>query len=65
MHALTCLHTIQKGGIDVNHRKLNGYAILKLSIHMLFIKKPFQELEKRYQDTHALFFVQAAAIYQR
>jgi septation ring formation regulator EzrA len=32
---------------------------------MLFIKKPFQELEKRYQDTHALFFVQAAAIYQR
>ncbi len=65
MHALTCLHTIQKGGIDVNHRKLNGYAILKLSIDMLFIKKPFQELEKRYQDTHALFFVQAAAIYQR
>ena len=65
MHALTCLHTIQKGGIDVNHRKLNEYAILKLSIDMLFIKKPFQELEKRYQDTHALFFVQAAAIYQR
>ncbi len=65
MHALTCLHTIQKGGIDVNHRNLNGYAILKLSIDMLFIKKPFQELEKRYQDTHALFFVQAAAIYQR
>jgi len=65
MHALTCLHTIQKGGIDVNHRKLNEYAILKLSIDMLFIKKPCQELEKRYQDTHALFFVQAAAIYQR
>lgn len=32
---------------------------------MLFIKKPFQELEKRYQDTHALFFVQAEAIYHR
>ena len=32
---------------------------------MIFIKKPFQELEKRYQDTHALFFVQAEAIYQR
>lgn len=65
MHALTCLHTIQKAGIDVNHRKLNEYAILRISKAMLFIKKPFQELEKRYQDTHALFFVQAAAIYQR
>ena len=32
---------------------------------MLFIKKPFQELEKRYQDTHALFFVQVEAIYHR
>lgn len=32
---------------------------------MLFIKKPFQELEKRYQDTHALFFVQCEAIFQR
>ena len=26
---------------------------------------PFQELEKRFQDTHALFFVQVEAIYHR
>jgi septation ring formation regulator EzrA len=32
---------------------------------MIFIKKPFQELEKRYQDTHALFFVQCEAIFVR
>jgi septation ring formation regulator EzrA len=32
---------------------------------MLFIKKPFQELEKRYQDTHALFFVQCESIFSR
>lgn len=32
---------------------------------MLFIKKPFQELEKRYQDTHGLFFVQIESIYKR
>ncbi|MEY3691997.1 MAG: hypothetical protein RLZZ388_168, partial [Bacillota bacterium] len=29
MHALTCFNTIQKAGIDVNHRKLNEYAILR------------------------------------
>lgn len=44
---------------------MNECAILKLFNLMLFIKKPFQELEKRYQDTHALFFVQAEAIYHR
>jgi septation ring formation regulator EzrA len=44
---------------------MNECAILKLLNPMLFIKKPFQELEKRYQDTHALFFVQAEAIYHR
>jgi septation ring formation regulator EzrA len=38
---------------------------IKVIKPMLFIKKPFQELEKRYQDTHALFFVQAEAIYHR
>jgi septation ring formation regulator EzrA len=65
MHALTCLFTIQKYGDDVNHHTMNGCAILKLQNRMLFIKKPFQELEKRYQDTHALFFVQADAIYHR
>jgi septation ring formation regulator EzrA len=65
MHALTCLVTIQKYGDDVNHHTMNGCAILKLQNRMLFIKKPFQELEKRYQDTHALFFVQADAIYHR
>jgi septation ring formation regulator EzrA len=32
---------------------------------MIFIKKPFLELEKRYQDTHALFFVQCEAIFIR
>jgi septation ring formation regulator EzrA len=65
MHALTCFNTIQKSGDDVNHRTMNEYAILKLFNLMLFIKKPFQELEKRYQDTHALFFVQVEAIYHR
>ena len=65
MHALTCLDTIQKYGDDVNHHTMNECAILKLQNRMLFIKKPFQELEKRYQDTHALFFVQADAIYHR
>ena len=65
MHALTCFNTIQKSGDDVNHRTMNEYAILKLLNLMLFIKKPFQELEKRYQDTHALFFVQVEAIYHR
>jgi septation ring formation regulator EzrA len=44
---------------------MNECAILKLFNLMLFIKKPFQELEKRYQDTHALFFVQVEAIYHR
>ena len=38
---------------------------IKVIKPMLFIKKPFQELEKRYQDTHALFFVQVEAIYHR
>ncbi len=65
MHALTCFNTIQKSKDDVNHRTMNECAILKLLNPMLFIKKPFQELEKRYQDTHALFFVQAEAIYHR
>jgi septation ring formation regulator len=65
MHALTCFNTIQKSWDDVNHRTMIEYAILKLFNPMLFIKKPFQELEKRYQDTHALFFVQAEAIYHR
>lgn len=65
MHALTCFNTIQKSGDDVNHRTMNECAIFKLFNLMLFIKKPFQELEKRYQDTHALFFVQVEAIYHR
>jgi septation ring formation regulator EzrA len=65
MHALTCFNTIQKLEDDVNHRTTNECAILKLLTPMLFIKKPFQELEKRYQDTHALFFVQVEAIYHR
>lgn len=65
MHALTCFNTIQKSGDDVNHRTTNECAIFKLFNLMLFIKKPFQELEKRYQDTHALFFVQVEAIYHR
>ena len=66
MHALTCIHTIQNSPLDVNHRRLRGYVIFKLiKITMLFIKKPFQELEKRYQDTHALFFVQAEEVYHR
>ena len=65
MHALTCFNTIQKLEDEVNHRTTNECAILKLLTPMLFIKKPFQELEKRYQDTHALFFVQVEAIYHR
>ena len=32
---------------------------------MFFIKKPFQELEKRYQETHGIFFVQCEAIFVR
>jgi septation ring formation regulator EzrA len=32
---------------------------------MFFIKKPFQELEKRYQDMHGVFFVQCEAIFVR